>query len=245
MDNQGFIHCSAKIVDCEITGKLNAFRNVEIYNSTFRDNVSIGDDSIIRKCKFEDYIAINRRNYINNSEIGAFTYTGLNTIVNFAKIGRFCSIARNVDIGGFDHDYSHITTLPLFRYNQMCGGGGKILIPLDAEIRPEYCHIGNDVWIAAGAQILHKANIGDGAIIGAGAVVSSDIEPYSIAVGIPAKIIKYRFDKKYIDELLKMQWWNWPLDIIKENAEWLIHTSVNDDSIKKMWSITDMITNET
>lgn len=244
-NNHGFIHPSAKIVESEITGKLNAFRNVEIHNSHIGDNVSIGDDSIIRKCKFEDYIAINRRNYINNTEIGSFTYTGLNTIINFAKIGRFCSIARNVDIGGFDHEYNHITTIPFFRYNQMCGGGGVISAPLSAEINQDYCKIGNDVWIAAGAQILHKANIGDGAIIGAGAVVTSDVEPYSIVVGVPAKIIKYRFDKKYIEDLLKIQWWNWPLDIIKENVEWLIHTPINEDSIKKMWSITDMIKNET
>ncbi|SCY09140.1 Acetyltransferase (isoleucine patch superfamily) [Lachnospiraceae bacterium XBB2008] len=79
--------------------------------------------------------------------------------------------------------------------------------------------IGNDVWIGGNAIILPGINIGDGAIVAAGAVVTKDVEPYSIVGGVPAKVIKYRFDSETITALLKIKWWDWPLDKIIDNIE--------------------------
>ena len=75
--------------------------------------------------------------------------------------------------------------------------------------------IGNDVWIGANAIIQSGVTIGDGAIIGSGAVVTKDVPPYAIVVGVPAKILKYRFNKEQIKELLQLKWWNLPFDKIK------------------------------
>ena len=72
------------------------------------------------------------------------------------------------------------------------------------------CVIGNDVWIGDHVIIMHGITIGDGAVIGSGAVVTHDVPPYAIVVGVPGKIIKYRFDKKIISELEKLKWWNLP-----------------------------------
>lgn len=69
--------------------------------------------------------------------------------------------------------------------------------------------IGNDVWIADGVKILSGVHIGDGCVIGSNAVVTKNMPPYSICGGNPAKIIKYRFDEKTIDKLLKIRWWDW------------------------------------
>lgn len=69
--------------------------------------------------------------------------------------------------------------------------------------------VGNDVWIGRNATLLGSITIGDGAIIGAFAVVAKDIPPYAIVVGNPAKIIRYRFTEEQIAKLLKIQWWNW------------------------------------
>ncbi|EKO3576514.1 CatB-related O-acetyltransferase [Vibrio metschnikovii] len=77
--------------------------------------------------------------------------------------------------------------------------------------------IGNDVWIAAGAVITRGIKIGDGAVIGANAVVTKDVPPYAIVAGIPAKVIKYRFTPEIIQRLLDIQWWNWEEIKIKEN----------------------------
>ena len=101
----------------------------------------------------------------------------------------------------------------------------------------EYCEIGNDVWIAAGAQVLHKVTIGDGAVVGGGAVVTKDAPPYAIVAGVPAKIIKYRFPEEHIDELLDIKWWNWPESVIIQNMDWLINSDVNADSIMKLREI--------
>lgn len=228
------INPSAKIISSTYGCGLTAYRNAEIVNCNLGNMITIGDDSVLQRSTIDDNVAINRRNYINDSKIGCYSYTSANTIINFANIGRFCSIARNVDIGGFDHDYNKVTTMPLFRFAQMNMGGNELAIKPDYE---ELCHIGNDVWIAAGAHILHNVNLGNGAVIGAGAVVTKDVEPYAIVAGIPAKLVKYRFSDKYIEELESIQWWNWPVSVIIENIQFLLHTNVNDDAIEVLKGI--------
>ncbi len=77
--------------------------------------------------------------------------------------------------------------------------------------------IGNDVWIGYEAVILSGVTIGDGAVIGARALVTKDVPPYTIAGGVPAKPIRRRFSEEQISALLKMQWWNWPEEKIKNH----------------------------
>ena len=77
--------------------------------------------------------------------------------------------------------------------------------------------IGNDVWIGYDAVIMAGVKIGDGAIIGARAVVTKDVEPYSIVGGVPAKEIRKRFKPDIIEKLQNLQWWNWPVERIKES----------------------------
>lgn len=76
--------------------------------------------------------------------------------------------------------------------------------------------IGNDVWIGREAKILPGVKIGDGAIVGAYAVVAKDIPAYCVAVGNPARVVKKRFDDEMIALLEKAQWWNWPIEDITE-----------------------------
>ena len=79
--------------------------------------------------------------------------------------------------------------------------------------------IGNDVWIGYEAVIMSGVTIGDGAIVGTRAVVTKDVPPYAIVGGVPAKIIRKRFDDKTISTLLRLQWWNWPPEKIKRNLK--------------------------
>ena len=87
--------------------------------------------------------------------------------------------------------------------------------------------IGNDVWVGYEAVILSGVKIGDGAIIGARAVVTKDVEPYSVVGGIPAKEIKKRFDDKTIQTLLTLQWWNWEYDIIQKNLPYIMNGDID------------------
>ena len=211
------------------------YRNAVVADSSLGAGVTVGDDTTIARCTVGNHVAFNRRSYVNDSVIGDYSYSGSNTTINFSEIGRFCSLARNVDIGGFDHDYHKVTTMPMFRFQQLSSGGGP-------EIREErLCSIGNDVWIAAGAQILRKATIGDGAVIGGGAVVTSDIPPYAIAVGVPARVIKFRFDERTIRELLDIRWWDWPEETIMNNIRWMIESDMNTDILARMKEIKQSI----
>lgn len=227
------INNSATFKNSTYSDGIKIFRNVIVNNSSFGRTCSIGDDSVVERCTVGNNVVINRRCYINDSHIGDFTYMGINSTMNWTSIGKFCSLARNVDIGGFDHDYKKVTTLPMFRFKQQLAGGGK----LDKLEEHDRCSIGNDVWIAAGAQVLHKALIGDGAIVGAGAVVTHDVPPYAIVAGVPARIIGFRFSAEVIERLLKIRWWDWPEAVILENLEWFINSNVTPEVLNRMEEI--------
>lgn len=132
------------------------------------------------------------------------------------KIGNFCSIASDAWIlMGGEHHTEWVTTYALF-YDLLTPTGFKF-----SKTKGDIV-IGNDVWIGSGACILSGVTIGDGAVIGARTVVAKDIPPYAIAVGNPARVIKYRFDSETIEKLLKIQWWNWSDEEIKEIAPLLL-----------------------
>lgn len=130
------------------------------------------------------------------------------------SIGAFCNIsADNVTIAG-NHPITTVST-NTFTYSKKVG-----FIDADKQIthlaNVEKITIGNDVWIGANVILLPGITIGDGAVIAAGAVVSKDVAPYSVVGGVPAKLIKYRFESKTICGLLSSKWWEWEDDKIKQ-----------------------------
>ena len=95
--------------------------------------------------------------------------------------------------------------------------------------------LGNDVWVGQNVTFLPGVKIGDGVIIGANSVVASDIPPYSIAVGNPCKVIKKRFDDETIEKLLKLKWWDYPIEIIEKNIDKLFESNIDSliESLKE------------
>lgn len=136
------------------------------------------------------------------------------------SIGAFCSIAKNVHFTEGNHPLQCITTSQII-YNSEFGFCNNNVSIHELETRNDKSKIGNDVWIGRDVTILPSVNIGDGAVIGTGAVVNRDIPPYAIAVGVPAKVIKYRFTPDEIEKLLKIKWWNWSDEQIKKNIDLL------------------------
>ena len=144
---------------------------------------------------------------LRNSEVSNYTYISNNSVINNTTIGKFCSIGPNFISGWGIHPLHSISTSPMF-YSTMKQNGYSLT---DKNTFSEMRNIviGNDVFIGMNVTVLDGVRIGDGAVIGAGAVVSKDIPPYAIAVGVPIKIIKYRFTDEVISQLLKIKWWDW------------------------------------
>lgn len=142
-------------------------------------------------------------------------------------IGKFCMFAHDVIIlSGGEHDLSKITCYPMRKAFQKASGN------VDSESKGSII-IGNDVWVGAGAIILSGVNIGDGAIVAAGAVVTHDVPAYSIVGGNPAKVIRFRFSEGQIAKLLSIGWWNWSERKIRENID-AFYGSI-EEFIDKFW----------
>lgn len=230
----------ATIINSQIGVGVRIFKHAEVKNSLLSENVIVGNHAMIISSELESNISINRYNYIYKSSIGRFTYTGIGSSIRSSRVGRFCSLAWNVSIGGGNHEFHHVTTSPLWRFemldkSEMNHDENKELIKRHNDFGA--CTIGHDVWIATNAVILRDVKIGNGAIIGAGAVVTKDVEPYSIVAGVPAKKIKMRFDDKVIDVLEQIQWWNWPIDVIRANLDVIYRKKVNAEVLDQLKEI--------
>lgn len=187
-------------------------------------NIVVSYSSRIAKSTFlGQYIRIGPNSYIKG-KIGSYTYIAENCRLN-AEIGSFCSISPRVKIVNATHPTNMISTSPVFySTKKQCGvtftkeDKFKELLYSDEDSEVA-CRIGNDVWIGEDVLIRGGITIGDGSIIAMGAVVVSNVEPYSIYGGVPAKIIGRRFDEEEKSLLLRLTWWNKPEDWLRSNSD--------------------------
>jgi acetyltransferase-like isoleucine patch superfamily enzyme len=178
-------------------------------------NVYIHETSLVGDSYIAPWVKIQKQCYFYRCQIGSYTYfAGFNSVMN-AEIGKFCSIGSFVSIGPGKHPIEFVSTSPVFySEHKQCG--------TSFTDKPYYretgnVKIGNDVWIGANAVIFDDVTIGDGAVVAAGAIVTKDVEPYTIVGGIPAKIIRKRFADEIINKLLKIKWWDKDDEWLKEN----------------------------
>ncbi|MBD2187767.1 Vat family streptogramin A O-acetyltransferase [Pseudanabaena mucicola] len=140
-------------------------------------------------------------------------------------IGKFCALARGVKfiMNGANHKLDGFSTYPFYIF----GNGWEKSTP-----RPEEFPfkgdtiIGNDVWIGYESVIMAGVKIGDGAIIASKSVVVTDVPPYSIFGGNPAKCIRQRFDSEIVESLLEIAWWNWDIDKITSNLDKILSADI-------------------
>lgn len=128
--------------------------------------------------------------------IGDESYVNRNSSIENCDIGKFCSISEGVFISTWEHNYKAVSTHPFAESKAFRNRKRDKVI------------IGNDVWIGLHAIILEGVHIGDGSVIGAGAVVTKDVAPYEIVGGVPAKHINWRTDSETINFLMKYKWWD-------------------------------------
>lgn len=138
---------------------------------------------------------------LKHCKIGKYNYLARGGSYFNVEVGNYCCLGPDIHIGGMQHSYWWYSMSPI----------------LSDECKfPDRTIIGNDVWIGAQAIIKQGVKIGDGAVIGANSFVNKDVAPFSIVVGSPAKHIKFRFDEKTKDIIIKSEYWNYPPEVAKE-----------------------------
>ena len=194
-----------------------------------RKNVKFGRGVFfdVDTCEFEGGSQIFYKSTILNSYIGYGNYVQHHSEIVNAKIGRFVSIGPNVKFIVGQHPTStFVSTHPAFFSRNLASGftyskEQKFPDYVDPVADGKYQFlVGSDTWFGDGAMIMSGVTIGDGAVIAAGAVVTKDIPPYAIAGGVPAKVIRYRFDEEDIRFLMDYKWWDRDISWIESHADY-------------------------
>ena len=177
-------------------GNLTMNKNV-LFECQLSEAAKLTSPYDLRQVKVDDYSYISRNSYVKNTDIG-----------------KFCSIGPNFCSGLGIHPTNGVSTSPMF-YSTLKQNGFS-LTEVNKVVESKRVIIENDVFIGANVTILDGVRICNGAIIGAGAVVTKDIPPYAIAVGVPAKVVKYRFEYDQIEQLQEIEWWDFDQTRLRE-----------------------------
>ena len=153
---------------------------------------------------------------INRSEMDSYSNLGVSSYVSDTVIGRYSLIGSRVSIGGFGHPLDYLS-VGAFQWGQNLDYWGfpdQLKNNFDNHLRPtpKPTQIGSDCWVGDNSVLLAGIVIGNGAVIGAGSIVTRDIPPFAIAVGNPATVIRYRFDTQLIENLERKKWWERELE---------------------------------
>lgn len=168
-----------------------------------------------KSCHFEAGVKLYKGACLYDTHLGVGSYSWARMVR--VRVGRFCSIGR-AEVGGQGrHPTRWLSTHPAF-YSPLKESGFTFAAERLYDGTPRLTIVGNDVWIGHGAVVMEGCEIGDGAIVAASAVVTKNVEPYSIVGGIPAKLIRHRFSPDVVEILREWQWWNLPLNEIERLA---------------------------
>ncbi|KHN53082.1 CatB-related O-acetyltransferase [Pectobacterium fontis] len=195
---------SEKIFLGHVLKTKNVYRKKNIFLLQKGDKITINCDIHVEENSTMPYKGF--------CSMGAYSYC-CSSFPNEMSIGRYCSIANGVTIMGTQHPIHRFTTSPITYHHDFIKNfvddihAPYITEPFNEEL-PLPC-IGHDVWIGANVVLKGNITIGNGAVIGANSVVTKDVPPYAIVAGVPAKIIKFRFETNEIERLSLLSWWDY------------------------------------
>jgi len=170
-----------------------------------------------RRSQFEGSNILYPRTTLQSVFLGAYSYVAADSHIQFASIGRYCSIGPACRIGlGRHPSRGFISTHPAFF--SVLQQAGTSFVSENAYEEFKEVRIGNDVWIGAGVIIADGISIGDGAIIAAGAVVVTNVLPYHVVAGVPARSIRVRYSDEEVALLVRFAWWNRSEEWLRENV---------------------------
>lgn len=190
----------------------------------YHKSCSFAYSSELGICEFEGANGISAYSKFKG-KMGYGSYMSENCAI-YGNIGRFCSIAQNVRCSTGKHPIGRpfVSCHPMF-YSTRCQNGTTFADKnyFDEEAKPVV--IGNDCWIGMNVLLRDGVNIGDGAVVYAGAVVTKDVPPYAIVAGVPAKVVKYRYDENTIEFLLRDRWFDKQVDWMKNH--WMLLNDID------------------
>ena len=207
-----------------------------IHRKRIGSTCSFGKSTTIDStARFEGENLLLNHSVFLNSSMGYASYVSDHSFIKNTVIGRYTCIANEVMTVAGNHPLSFASVHPAFysttqKLSYVKQNKFDDFHYLDSQQKISVV-IGNDVWIGARATILEGITIGDGAIVAAGAIVTKDVPPYAIVGGVPARIIKYRFDEETIQKLLKLKWW-------EKDEAWIKSHADDFDDVEKLLSNT-------
>jgi chloramphenicol O-acetyltransferase type B len=210
-----FIKANARVcIKTKIGGGVRIGKRSNILNSILEENVIVQEKCTIINSNINQNTKIYSCCSLSDVTIGKFSYIAPEGQVNFTEIGNFCSIGSNLICGFGEHPTDFVSTSPVFFSTlKQCGAS---FTEKNYFVERKKITIGHDVWIGARVFVKDGVTISDGAIIATGAVVVKDVPSYAIVGGVPAKIIRFRFSKDIIEELIKIKWWIWSEERLKK-----------------------------
>ncbi|HWA20419.1 MAG TPA: DapH/DapD/GlmU-related protein [Devosia sp.] len=184
--------------------------------SRLSESPLVHETATVKNSTLGRYTEIGAGCHVANSTLGDYSYCVENTQIAYATIGKFANIAAHVRIYASRHP-TELASLHHFTYRSSWyfddAEDNKAFFQWRAE---HDIAVGHDTWIGHGAVIMPGVSVGNGAIVGSNAVVTRDVPPYAIAVGVPARIIKMRFDDRTADRMERLAWWDWPHELLRE-----------------------------
>lgn len=178
---------------------------------------AVGEGTILQAAELGAYTDVGPMCHILETSLGDYTYCAGYNQFAYAEIGKFCSIATFARINPGNHPaYTRVAQHHFtYRSRQF-----DLAEEDDEEFfnwrREHKVTIGHDVWIGHNAVVMPGVNIGSGAVVGSGAIVTHDVEPYGVAVGVPARVIRRRFDDETIAGIESTLWWDWGREMLKK-----------------------------
>lgn len=170
-------------------------------------------------CSFGEWTSIGAYNKLTESKLGDYTYTMEDVTINYTEIGKFGNIASHVCINPVQHPMDRVTQHHMTYRRKAYGFAETDDETIFNWRRSNRVTIGHDVWVGHGAIIMKGVTVGNGAVVGSGAIVTKDVPPYAVVAGVPARIIKYRFDDETIRQLETIAWWNWTREQLEERFD--------------------------
>ena len=183
------------------------------------EKVFVHPECEITQSTFGRYTEIGRGSRVAHSHLDDYSYCDRYTDIANARVGKFANIAAFSRIGATDHPLDTVACHHfLYRSDDYWDDAGR-----DAEFfahrQSRLTHVGHDTWIGAGAMVKPEVTLGHGAVVAAGAVVTKDVDPYTIVAGTPARVLRLRQPREIADRIIALAWWDWPHETLRGALE--------------------------